>query len=82
MPEGLELDHQCDIKLCVRNLLPVTHRANIRRSRVAKLNRKQVEAIRALHATGKFTQRAIAKLYNVTQPSISFAVNRKRWADI
>lgn len=37
VPEGLELDHQCNRRACFesRHLTPVTHRANVLRSEVA-----------------------------------------------
>jgi HNH endonuclease/Helix-turn-helix len=84
VPEGLELDHKCDVKLCCNptHVHPVTHKENIRRSRVAKLSPDKVRAIKTLYEARKFTQRQIAKLYSITQAQVSHIVNGKQWSEI
>lgn len=51
VPEGYELDHLCEVRLCVNptHLEPVTPTENKRRSRSTKLTAEQVAEIRAVH---------------------------------
>lgn len=49
VPDGLELDHLCEIPQCVNpaHLEPVTHTENIRRGKLAKLTAENVRMIRS-----------------------------------
>jgi hypothetical protein len=48
----------------------------------AKLTNDLVEEIRAAYATGRHTQRSLARAYGVSQSSISEVVSRKRFANV
>jgi hypothetical protein len=49
VPPGLEIDHLCEIRDCIRvsHLEAVTHTVNVRRSRATKLTDEQIEYIRS-----------------------------------
>jgi hypothetical protein len=47
---------------------------------MAKLTPDQIEAIRREYALGGFTQRQLAKRYDIAQSAISNIVNKRRWA--
>lgn len=51
IPEGLEIDHLCRVRLCVRpeHLEAVTHQTNLRRGAGTKLTADDVREIRSLH---------------------------------
>lgn len=80
IPDGLELDHVCKIKSCVRpheeHVEAVSHTINVRRSSVAKLTDQDVAQIRFLCAVG-VAQAAVAKQYEISQPTVSKIKNRK-----
>jgi hypothetical protein len=69
LPAGVELDHLCRVRACVRpeHLEPVTHAENCRRGARAKLTADEVAAIRE----SSETQRVIARRYGVTQGHIA-----------
>ena len=48
----------------------------------AKLGEETVREIRKVYAAGGVSQRTLARLYNVTQPAISYIVNGVRWGDL
>lgn len=82
LPVGGVLDHQCDNKLCCNPLhvLPVTAAANCRRGANAKLDRTQVDGIRAMLAGGA-TGRAAAEAYGVTESTVSQIRSGRRWGE-
>lgn len=96
IPDGLCVCHRCDIKICVNpsHLFLGTHADNMRdrdakgrnvrgvASPEAKLTESQVRDIRAMHASGKFSQRALAKQFGVGQPHISSVCRIKTWKHI
>lgn len=49
---------------------------------MAKLTASEVLEIRSKYATGAFPQAVLAAMFGVTQPQISFIVNRKKWTHI
>lgn len=65
--EGLEPDHLCRVRPCIRpdHLELVTHLENCRRGERTKLTQTQSKEIRALYSQGTFTYGQIAALYNV-----------------
>lgn len=67
VPDGLEPDHLCRVRPCIRpdHLELVTHLENCRRGERTKLTQVQSEEIRALYSQGDFTYAQIAALYNV-----------------
>lgn len=48
----------------------------------AKLTVVKVKAIRAKYNSGEYSQRALAKFYNITQPTINALINKKTWKHI
>lgn len=86
VPEGLELDHLCRIKLCINpdHLEAVTHAENIRRGKTAKLTPNDVEEIRRdYYAPGNRYGRysAIALRYSVTPPTIRYLILGHTWKE-
>lgn len=93
VPAGLWVLHHCDNGKCVRpsHLYTGTRDDNtkdaVRRGRTArgekhgmsKLTQEEARQIRKLYATGKYTQRQLAKKFNVTQCPIARIVNHKGW---
>lgn len=81
VPAGLELDHLCRQRDCVRpsHLEAVTHAENVRRGRRAKLTMQQANEIRAAYAEGCATQIELARRYGVNQTTVSGIVRGKAW---
>lgn len=77
VPEGMELDHLCEVKSCCNpdHVEPVTHAENVRRGRNTRLTVEQVQQIR--ESSG--TQREIAKVFGVNQSLVSLIKSGKRW---
>lgn len=89
IPEGLEIMHTCDNKLCInpKHLLAGTHAQNVRdsfdrglnlsgsRCPWAKLNEKDVQEIRS----SKLNQRRLSEKYNVSFQHISDIISMRRW---
>lgn len=89
VPDGLCVCHKCDNTHCVRpdHLFLGTNADNmadkVRKGRqYSKLTQEQVLEIRKLYATGNYTQRQLADMFNVDQTLISQIVNRKIWKHI
>lgn len=97
LPEDEVIRHAvCDTPLCVNaeHLLSGTHADNVadkvsreRQSRggehgLAKLTEEQVREIRRAYATGAWSQRRLARRFQVTQPNIQSIVNRNSWTHI
>ena len=80
IPEGLTIDHLCRNKKCVNpeHLEAVTLGENCRRRLSTKLDRLKVENIRKMCEEG-FTQKNIAKIYNINQDHVSRIKNGLRW---
>ena len=88
--------HDCDTALCVRpsHLLIGTHADNVadkvtrnRQSRgsqhgIAKLTEDKVLELRALYATGAWSQKRLARHFSIAQGNVSLIVNRKAWTHI
>jgi HNH endonuclease len=77
VPEGLEIDHLCRRKDCVRpgHLEAVTHAQNCQRGALAKLTPEQVAEIRA----SSETQRVIARQYGITQGHVARIRRGETW---
>lgn len=95
VPEGMELLHWCDNKLCVRvapgHVQVGSHMENVRDC-VSKgnhahgeshgksvLSGRQVRSIRRKYAKGTVTQRELAAEYGVVQSAISKIVTGSHW---
>ncbi len=92
IPEGALIRHRCDNPPCVNpaHLLTGTKADNARdvvnrgmssrkECRSAKLTEDKVLEIRALYATGEYTQRALGEQFGVDQALISRVIHRQRW---
>lgn len=82
IPIGLTLDHICKLPSCVNpeHLHCVTMAINRRRASDVKLSAADVEEIRTLYRSGRFTQQTLAEMFDLNQSSISHIVNHKRWS--
>jgi len=47
----------------------------------SKLTWEQVREIRQLYTSGRYTQKEIAKIFNVCRPNITYIVNNKTWKE-
>jgi hypothetical protein len=90
--------HDCDNPICCNPKhiidgsykLNMQHRSERGRTNVrkgedahqAKLSAVQVLEIRRLHATGKYTHRALADLFNAKQPNVTMILTRRSWKHI
>lgn len=84
VPSGLQLDHLCRQRGCVRpsHLEAVTPAENSRRGRVAKLTPSQAAEIRRLYATGGVTYFDLAEQYGVTFANIGYLVRGHTWVGV
>jgi HNH endonuclease len=83
IPAGLEIDHLCRTRPCVRpeHLEPVTTAENQRRGLAAKLTATDVRSIRKLIADG-WVQNDIARAFGLSSGQVSRIATRQRWADV
>lgn len=93
IPEGKHVLHKCDTPACVRpdHLFLGTHKENMRDMHLkgracvgedrpqSKLTWMSVDRIRSLYATGVWTQRDLAKVFDISQPLLCQVVNKKVW---
>lgn len=93
IPENILVCHHCDNPACVNpdHLFLGTDADNSRdmtekgRSMVgekhpgAKLTKKKVLKIRSLYATGDYTQRELAKMFDIAQSVISGIIHKRGW---
>ena len=56
-------------------------RNNARNSDRNKLTMEDAREIRRLYATGKYSQRQLAKMFGCSQPQIGNIINNKQWID-
>jgi len=84
VPEGKDICHHCDNPPCVRpvHLFPGTESDNQidcrRKNRHSKLTVEQVKEIRELRSGGMKVIE-IARIYGITDSSVSFACNGRTW---
>ena len=87
--------HSCDNIVCVNPnhlflgdaLINMRDKINKHRDKylshdnhpLARLTQANVEEIRQLYASGKYTQKQLANLFGVARTNISLIVNNKRW---
>lgn len=55
------------------------HAVRMGRSRQIKINMATAEKIRTLYATGCYTQRELAKMFDIGKTNIGYIINGKRW---
>lgn len=82
VPDGLELDHLCVQRACVRidHLEAITHTENIRRGSQTKLTVEIVREIRSQPRSVKHAE--LAERYNVTISAIENVRYFKSWKDV
>lgn len=82
VPDGLELDHKCHNRKCIRpsHLEPVTHLENVRRGDATKLTREQVVDI--ILSYGKMSHHDVAKKYAISSTYIHAIWRRQVWQDV
>lgn len=80
IPAGLEPDHLCRVRSCVRldHLELVTRAVNTRRGSIAKLTDAAVLAIRARYAAGA-DRRALAAEFGIAPCTVSNLAARRTW---
>lgn len=78
-----DLDHLCRVRSCVNpdHLEPVTPLENSHRGAKTRLSQRQVNEIRQLYATGKFSARKLGPLFGISGSHVWAIVARKRWPD-
>jgi transcriptional regulator with XRE-family HTH domain len=96
VPDGMCVLHHCDNRKCVNILMclfmgtnqdNIDDKVNKRRQTIgenhgmAKLTLIQVIEIRRLYATKKYSQRKLAKIFNIGFQNISDIINNKLWHD-
>lgn len=83
VPDGLELDHLCRVRACVRSdhLEPVTRAVNTQRGARAKLTVDDVRRLRELAARGA-RHADLATTFGIARPTVSNVVARRRWANV
>lgn len=80
VPTGLELDHLCRQRACVRpdHQEAVTPAENSRRSSTTKLTKAIVADIR----TSELSGRLLAKKYGISPTTVSNVIRYRRWRDV
>jgi len=84
IPDGLQLDHLCRNRPCVRpsHLEPVTHAENMRRGAGTTLTTAQVREIKELLGTGNITGQVIAARYGVCDQTVYDIANGRCWQNV
>lgn len=83
IPEGMEIHHLCRVRACVNpeHLSVVTHAENMlhaQRNLPRKVSRTQVDAIRDLWGTGRWTQTNIAEVFGISSVQVGRIVRHEQ----
>jgi hypothetical protein len=86
VPEGLELDHLCEVPLCINpnHLEAVTHTINMRRCKIIKLSMEIAREIRAAYeaAPRKFGMQSIlGRKYGYPPQNIGLILKNRIWRE-
>lgn len=95
IPEGMRVLHSCDNSRCVNpdhlflgtqqdNMIDCSKKDRLNSKRgeghhAAKLTREDVQKLRLLYPTGRYTQVQLAKMFGVTRENIQLILYRKAW---
>ena len=81
IPNGMDLDHLCDIRSCVnpQHLEAVTRAENVRRGKLGKLT---PEIVRWIRTDDVLTYAELGRKYGVTKGHVGMIKNRRRWRDV
>lgn len=90
VPRGKVVMHSCDNPRCVNpahlsvgtqhdNILDSIHKGRYNCFGIQKLNAEQVREIRALYATGRYTQKEIGERFGVAKNTVCGIINRRSW---
>ena len=80
--EGLTIDRiENDGNYSPKNCQWISLEKNAQKKRTTKLNQEKVNEIRIKYNSGYYTQKQLAKEYNVSIATISLIINNKRWWD-
>jgi hypothetical protein len=84
IPEGMEPDHLCRVRSCVRpdHMVPATSAENTRRGEGTKLTPVEVAEIRRLRETSNLTYPQIGERFGVSRSAVAHIVARRTWKDI
>jgi hypothetical protein len=80
IPEGLEVDHLCRVRLCVNpmHLEPVTPAVNRQRGQSAKIDEAMVRLIRA----SPLKSRTLGKELGISHTTINDVRSGRRWGNV
>ena len=83
LSNDLDLHHQCGVANCVNptHVKPMTRGRHLS-LHVRKLDESRVAKMRSIARTGELTGNDIAKLFGVSQPTVSCVLNRKTWKHV
>jgi len=83
IPEGLELDHLCGVRVCINpeHLEPVTHLENARRGKQTKLRLEEVQEIKRLSRAG-VQHKTIAAMFRISQNNVSHIMHGRSWKEV
>ncbi len=84
VPVGMVVHHRCDEPRCCnpKHLEIVTQATNAHYGRSAKLTMDKANQIRALYATGAYSLRKLAEMYEVSRGTIENVAYGKTWQPV
>jgi len=74
--------HKCDNKICVNPNHLYLGNAETNQQDASVLTPEDVREIRCFHKSGGYTYRALSKLFNVNERTISRIVNKITWKEV
>lgn len=83
VPEGMELDHLCKQRDCIRpdHLEPVTHTVNCRRAQHVRLSEEGAAMIRLLRKIWGLTELNLANLFGLSKSTVKHVLRDRSWRD-
>lgn len=82
-PQGMELDHLCRVRACMRpdHLELVTHKENDRRGASARLKEENISEIFSLYNSG-ITMKNIARMFSISRGHVSDIIRETKWNNV